>query len=424
MSLRSMFLGVLRLRVAAVCVLAVAGGAIWHSATSQARRTVAHAAFAQNCPEHFPATRNRKNPLALPKAPGSDPLHGAKFFVPGPFEGNAARSIAQLVGLNPDGLSNTESWATFHQSLVSGRLHSRLAHNPGLARTVSLLSKIASQPQSQRISSVSAGGSPAGIFAQTEKIFCSVLPADPGTIPIFTTYFLHSTLGGSPTAGQVRGYMPLFEQRVNAMAAAIDRRPAVIFAEIDGIGSTRAIAKDGALPAWEAALRYEVKRLSALPHAVVYIEGGYSDSNSVGYTTKVLKAIGINRIRGFFTNDTHNNWTIDEDRWASAVARRVGHTHFVVDTASNGRGPALNPHPETQGVENLCNPPGRGLGIRDTTNTGVPFADGYMWEHTPGASAGCSPGAPTNGTFWPAYAEGLAARADNQLGPGSPRKAY
>jgi hypothetical protein len=424
MSRASASLRLRRVRITVVCLAALVTAGVWHSATGQARRTTAHAAFAQNCPEHASGKRNPKNPLALRRAPGSNPLNGARFFVPGPFEGNAARTIAQLVGLNPDNLPNTESWATFHQSLVSGRLHSRLARDPKLAHQVALLSKIAAQPQSQRISSVSAGGSPAGIFAQTEKIFCSILPADPGTIPIFTTYFLHSTLGGSPTPGQVRGYMPLFEQRINAMASAIDRRPALIFVELDALGSSRGVAKTGALPAWEHALHYEITKLGSLPHTVVYVEGGYSDSNSVGYTVKALKAIGIHRIRGFFTNDTHNNWTINEDRWASAVARRVGHTHFVVNTASNGRGPKLNPHPETQGVEDLCNPPGRGLGIRSTTKTGVAFADAYMWEHTPGASAGCSPGAPTNGTFWPPYAEGLAARADNELGPRTPRKPY
>ena len=413
----------LPLRLTAVCLAGLAAVAIWHSGAGQARGRVAHAAFTQNCPERFSAKRNPKNPLILHRAPGSNPLTGAQFFVPGPFEGNAARSIAQLVGLNPDTLPLTESWATFHRSLVSGRLHARLAHNRGLARKVALISKIAAQPQSQRISSVSAGGSPAGIFAQTEKIFCSVLQADPGTIPLFTTYFLHATLGGSPTPAQVRAYMPLFKARVNAMAAAVDRRPAVFFLELDGLGSTRGVAKTGALHAWEAALRYEVKKIGSLPHTVVYVEGGYSDSNSVGYTAKALKAIGIHRIRGFFTNDTHDNWTINEDRWASAVARRVGGTHFVVNTASNGRGPKLNPHPMTQGVEDLCNPPGRGLGIRNTTDTGMKYADAYMWEHTPGASSGCG-GGPPSGTFWPAYAEGLAARADNQLGPGRPRKPY
>ena len=411
-------------RLVALCVLALGGLGAWHATAGQARRALARTAEAQNCPEPFPGGRNPRNPLLVRHHTGTNPLAGARFFVPGPFEGNAAAAIAQLVGLDPESLPNTESWAAFHHSLVSGPLHAKLVHNPSLARKVALLSKIAAQPQSQRISSVSAGGSPDGIFAQTEKIFCSVLPADPGTIPIFTTYFLHGQLGGSPTPAQVRGYMPLFHRQIDAMAAAVDRRPALIFVEIDALGSSADIARSGALPEWEHALHYEISRLGSLPHTVLYVEGGYSDSNSPSYTARALKAIGIHHIRGFFTNDTHNNWTIDEDRWASAVAHAVGGTHFVVNTASNGRGPKLEPDPATEGYEDLCNPPGRGLGIRDTTRTGFKGADAYLWEHTPGASAGCSPGAPASGSFWPDYAEGLASRADSQLGPGDPRRPY
>jgi hypothetical protein len=413
-----------RLRLAVLGVLAIVTLGAWRVSAGQARRTAADTSFTQNCPERFAATREPQNPLMLARAPGGDPLRGARFSVPGPFEGNAARAIAEMVGLNPSTLSQSESWAAFHRSLVSGRLHTKLAHNAKLARKVALLTKIAAQPQAQRISSVAAGGTPAGIFAQTEKIFCSVVPADPGSIPIFTTDFLHPTLGSSPTRAQVQNYMPLFEKRVDAMAAAVDRRPAVILVELNALGASSAIAKAGALGAWEDALRYEVTKLGSLPHTVVYVEGGYSDANSVAYIANALKAVGVQHIRGFFTNDTHNNWTADEDRRDEAIARRVGHTHFVVNTASNGRGPKLNPHPQSQGVEDLCNPPGRGLGIRDTTSTGVPGADAYLWEHTPGVSSGCGGRGPSSGTFWPAYAEGLAARADNQLGPHSPARPY
>jgi hypothetical protein len=411
-------------RFAVLLLLALcAGGAALIMSAAGSARPVAHAAFAQQCPERYPATRNRSNPLDLKTAPGANPLNGANFFVPGPYEGNAASAIASLVGLDPAALSPSESWAQFSQRLSQGSLHAKLAANPSLARKVALLSKIAAEPQSQRISSGSWGGTPDGIFKQTQKIVCQVLQADPGTIPIFTTYFLHATLGGDPTPAQVRAYMPLFKARVNAMAAGIDRRPALVLLELDGIGSTRGIVKTGALPEWEAALRYEMNAMQRLPHTVVYVEGGYSDSNSVGYTARVLKAIGIHHIRGFFTNDTHDNWTINEDRWATAVARRAGGTHFIVNTASNGAGPKLNPHPSTQGVEDLCNPPGRGLGIRDTTVTGWPGADAYLWEHTPGNSSGCG-GGPSGGTFWPQYAEGLAARANSRLGPSYPSKPY
>ena len=68
-----------------------------------------------------------------------------------------------------------------------------------------------------------------------------------------------------------------------------------------------------------------------------------------------LNAIGVNKIEGFFTNDTHNQWTINEIRWATQVAKRTHGAHFIVNTSSNGQGPKLNPHPTTQGVEDLCN---------------------------------------------------------------------
>jgi endoglucanase len=403
-------------------LIAIAGTLLL-SAPGRARPSIAHAAFAQQCPEPFSSTRDPTNPLDLSTAPGSDPLRGARFFVPGPAEGNAARVIATLLGKDPAAISPSESWAEFHRELTTGPLHTKLADSGGLARQVALLSKVAAQPQAQRLSSGSWGGTPDGIFDQTQKTFCDALRADPGSIPIFTTYFLHETLGGDPTPAQVRAYMPLFEARVNAMAAATGRRPAVFLLEIDGIGSTRGIVATGALPEWEAALRYELDAMQALPHTVVYIEGGYSDSNSVAFTAKVLDAIGIHRIRGFYTNDTHDNWTINEDQWATAVAKRAGGTHFIVNTASNGQGPKLNPDPATQGAEDLCNPPGRGLGIRDTTHTGWADADAYLWEHTPGNSSGCG-GGPSGGTFWPQYAEGLAARANSRLGPNDPNRPY
>ena len=336
---------------------------------------------------------------------------------------SAARTIAQLVGLNPDTMPVDESWATFSRRLASGALHRKLTANRGLARKVALLSKIAGQPEAQRISSYSWGGTPDGIFKQTEKVLCQNMTADPGSIPIINTYFMHSTLGGSPTPAQMSAYAPLFRARVDAMAQAIDHRPAVLLLEVDGIGSTRGVAKMGSLPQWEADLSYEINAMAALPHTVVYVEGGYSDSNSVGYTARVLNAIGVNKIRGFFTNDTHLNRTINEVRWATRISKLTHGAHFIVNTADNGRGPLLNPHPRTQGVENLCNPPGRGLGLMDTTHTGYALADAWLWTHPPGNSSGCG-GGPPGGTFWPQRAIGLAERANQRLGPSFPSRPY
>ncbi|HEX3974743.1 MAG TPA: glycoside hydrolase family 6 protein [Solirubrobacteraceae bacterium] len=417
--------GPLRSRLLAVALMAAAGlttlAAISLTSAAPAHSAVPHAG--QSCPEPDSNTRVPGNPLALPTAPGPDPLNGAHFFVPGPRKGPAAGAIAQLVGLNPDNMPVNESWADFQQRLTRGSIAAKLAHNKGLARKVAELSKIASQPDVQRISIYSMGGGPGAIFGQTQKVICQNITADPGSVMMFNTYFLHPTLGGCANASQINAYMPTFKRQIAEMARAIDRRPAVILAEIDALGSSSCIARHGGLPAWEAALKYEVDTFEALPHTAVYVEGGYSDSNSVGYTAKALNAIGVNKIQGFFTNDTHNQWTINEVRWATKVARLTHGAHFIVNTAGNGRGPKLNPHPTTQGVEDLCNPPGRGLGPVLNTSTGYPGADAFMWTHPPGNSSGCG-GGPPGGVFWPAYAIGLAQRANQQLGPGFPSRPY
>jgi hypothetical protein len=390
-------------------------------AASASAQVTAH--DAQQCRASAPAQRDPANPLDLPQAPGANPLTGARFFVPGPAKGSAAGAIAQLLGLNPTNMPVDESWATFANDLAFGPLHNKLAANPSLARKVAQLSLIASQPEAQRISSFSWGGTPSGIYKQTQKILCDNMTADPGTIPIFNTYFLHPVLGGCPTPKQVSDYMPLFHSRIDAMAQGVGNHPAVFLLELDAIGSSSCVQKMGAMPEWEAALRYEMNAIQSLPHTVVYVEGGYSDSNSVGYTARILNAIGVNSIRGFFTNDTHEDWTSDEARWATAIAKKTHGAHFIVDTADNGTGPLRNHDRVENGNEDLCNPPGRGLGPVTTTLTGYQYADAWMWTHPPGNSSGCG-GGPPGGVFWPARAEGEASRANNQLGPGFPSRPY
>ena len=265
-----------------------------------------------------------------------------------------------LLGINPATLPDSESWAEFEAELQTGRMQRRLRAHPGLDHAVLELSKIAAEPEAQRISAYSGGGSPSAIFQQTEKILCDNLTADPGAIPILNTYFLHPAAGACPQPAALAAAGPLFKARVDELAAAVDRRPAVFLLELDAIGSSGCVRRVGSLPLWESYLRYEIDEVSALPHTVVYVEGGYSDANTPAYTASVLNAVGIGRIRGFFTNDTHLNWTINEVRWATEVSRLTRGAHFIVNTAENGRGPLRNPHPTTQGNEDLCNPPGRG----------------------------------------------------------------
>ena len=126
----------------------------------------------------------------------------------------------------------------------------------------------------------------------------------------------------------------------------------------------------------------------------------------------MLNASGVRQIRGFYTNDTHSNWTIDEIRWGMKVSRMTHGAHFIVNTATNGRGP-LRPHNRVRhGNEVLCNPPGRGIGPLPTTTTGFAQVDAFLWTGPPGNSSGHCHGGTAAGTFW-------AKRARRIGGPGA-----
>jgi endoglucanase len=376
------------------------------------------------CSDPHSWKRDPANPLALPNPPGPNPLNGANLFVDGPAHGAAAGAIATLLGLNPKNLPDDYSWARFRYELDSGRYHGRISRDPVLAYQVHNLEKIADQPEPNRFSAFSQGGSPAGIYSQAIKIFCHNMTSDPGSIPIINTYFLHPAAGYCPTPARLSAAGGLFRARINAMARATGNRPAVYLLELDGIGSSKCIQRVGSMPIWEADLRYEARRISSLPHTVVYLEAGYSDSNPPRYTARILNAAGIRGIRGFWTNDTHINWTIDEIRWGERISRMTHGANFVINTAQNGNGPKRNPHPVTQGNEDLCNPPGRGLGPPPTTSTGFRHVDAFLWSSPPGNSSGPCNGGTASGTFWAARAIDLAAHANDRLGPGYPNRPY
>jgi hypothetical protein len=120
-----------------------------------------------------------------------------------------------------------------------------------------------------------------------------------------------------------------------------------------------------------------------------------------------------------------------EIQFGNRVARLTHGLHFVVDTRADGNGPLRSPHPVTQGVEQLCNPRGRGLGPKPGASNGEsygmysPYLDGFVWVTTPGESAASScPGRPQHyapsGIFDEGIAIGYASRANDRVGP-SPR---
>ena len=372
------------------------------------------------CASGLPRTADPSNPLGLATPPGSNPLNGAqgRLFVQTPARGTAAKAIAALLGVTPP---DTESWAAFEASLTSGPLAARLAGDPTLAGQVALLSKIADEPETSRFSSYTAGGGPGAIYSQLNKFLCRMHTVAPDAIPLLSTYFIQHT-GDCPTMSAAA--QATFRRRVREFVAAVGDYPTVILVEEDAVDTSGCLTRPG-LAVRERLLNYEVGAIAKIPHAVAYLDGGTSDASAARFAAKILVAAGVNRIRGFFLGATHHNWTSKEIAFGEQISRLTRGSHFIVNTATNGRGPLLNPHPSRQGVEDLCNPPGRGLGPKPTTATGFPLVDAYEWTSVPGKSGGhCHPGDPSGGVFGVNLALALAQNANNQLGPGYPSLPY
>jgi endoglucanase len=411
-------LGAVALLAALAAVTATAAAGSAGGRTSPRAQAQAHAAA--TCPSGLGAARDPSNPLALATPPGSDPLSGgqSRFFVQTPARGTAGKVIASLLGVTPP---DTESWATFTASLQSGPLAQKLAANPTLASEVSLLSKIAGEPETSRFSGYTAGGGPGAIYSQLNKFLCRMHTVDPTAIPLLSTYFI---LHNNQCATESASDQAVFKRQVDEFAAGVANYPAVIFIEEDAIDTSGCLTRAG-FAIRKQLLAYEVNAVAKIPHAVAYLDGGTEDANSAKFAATILNAAGVGKIRGFFLNATHKNWTSKEIAFGTKISKLTGGAHFIVNTADNGRGPLLNPHPSRQGIEDLCNPPGRGLGPKPTTATNFPLVDAFEWTSVPGKSGGvCHPGDPPGGVFGVNLALALARNANNQLGPGYPSQPY
>ena len=78
-------------------------------------------------------------------------------------------------------------------------------------------------------------------------------------------------------------------------------------------------------------------------------------------------------------------------RYANMLGATTPTARFIIDTSRNAHGPlngaqyAAAPYDQPADVQakltsgNWCNPPGAGLGLRPTANTGVALVDAYLW---------------------------------------------
>jgi endoglucanase len=325
--------------------------------------------------------RDALNPLALdPPPPGANPLEGARFYT------NPARNLA-------------------------GTVIKQIRHSKPQA--AALLRVIAEQPETKRFGAFN--DQPGAAVAQH---LATAHRDDPGAVPLIATYRLkHVSCGGyADPPEEVERYKRWYE----AFARGIGSHRVVLFYEIDALITTKCLSRVGLRRRIDE-VRTAIGYLAPLPHAVVYVDAGAGDAHDTRYIARLLRRVGVERIQGFFTNSTHQNWTSREIRYGRELVLRLGgKPHYVINTAANGRGPLIPKNRVRFGNSFRCNAPGRGLGPKPTSVVPPRYRnlDGLFWIGNPGRSAGaCSktPNPPPAGHFWLDYALELIRNADYRI---------
>jgi endoglucanase len=285
--------------------------------------------------------------------------------------------------------------------------------------------------------------------------------AGKGEMPVLVAYNIPFRDCAQYSAGGATSVAE-YEAWIDAVAAGIGDRDAVVLLEPDGLGIIpwyspntgsglewcRPAEADPATAAADrfAMLNHAVDALGANAGTRVYLDGTHSAWLGVGDLADRLHRAGVERADGFFLNVSNYRTTATSLTYGDWVAQclwfgtnpaeggwRLGHfdycasqyypssgyddttasdqwyldnvtnaanppsgpadlAHFVVDTSRNGQGPWTPPATYPDG-QDWCNPPGRGLGARPTTDTGDPLADAFLWVKIPGESDGqCSRG--------------------------------
>jgi hypothetical protein len=329
-----------------------------------------------------------------------------------------ARDPSNILGYaqptDGDPLQNVD-WYVFGNQIAAGQAADRYKHsNPAWSKAFDVL---ADTPGSGSWRFWMWSQPTHSIATTVEKWFADAERAQPGTTVQMTMYNL---VHGNILPSKIKSH---YEQWITQFAKGLGNNRAVIYLEEDAlITMTRVSPPQRQIR--EAEIAYAVKALESDPHVIVYIDSGASDTLITPQQyAQMLTASDVAQAQGFSVNSTHHEWLTTEMHFGQQISRYLGgDTHFVVQSGSAGRGPHLNPDPKTEGIEDLCDAPGTGLGPL-TVNSGYKDVDGLLWYANVGFTANlpCHDGAPGLATFWPPYAYGIVSRRVNTItGPKEP----
>ncbi|MDL2335481.1 MAG: glycoside hydrolase family 6 protein [Chloroflexota bacterium] len=326
--------------------------------------------------------------------------------------------------------------------------------NPGAAQQAKALRRAGRQAPAARITAMAAvptavwftEGTVSEVGAYADEVIAAA--NDDGSVPVLVAYNVPGrdcgsySGGGAPTGVAYKNW-------IDAIVTALGQTRAVVIIEPDGLSL---LPSDCGLPDTynrEALISYAAHAFLADANALVYIDAGNSNWNTVALTAARLVDVGVADVAGFALNVSNFQFTDNSTVYGTWVARCIaygtsvnpghfedcpdqygsedgiglssfGHwsdsatkaklntsaenarynqllgatpatTHFVIDTSRNALGPwnGTSAHPASHSnTEAWCNPPGRGAGQRPTANTGKALVDAYLWIKLPGESDG------------------------------------
>jgi endoglucanase len=238
---------------------------------------------------------------------------------------------------------------------------------------------------------------------------------EPGSIPFLNLGRIDDT--SCPYPPTPAGFSESdIDNWVNLFSQGIGNARVMIIVETDRLTTI------GCLPRWAQQRRYrelsyEVHTLHVNnPNSIVYIDAGSQDWGKNAWTmAQRLRLADVAEAQGFALGASHHDLTSLEVKFGLQISKLLGGKHFVVNTDSNGWGDKAHGHTEfSRFFHGGCTPPGEGLGIQPTVDTGSPYVDAFVWAGTPGFEGGSCLGYGQNSpyTFYLPLAVSLAQHAN------------
>ncbi|MEK7183204.1 MAG: glycoside hydrolase family 6 protein [Patescibacteria group bacterium] len=207
-------------------------------------------------------------------------------------------------------------------------------------------------------------------------------------IPVLVAYNIpNRDCGDGYSAGGVSGASAYHDWIVD-MANGIGNRQAIVIIEPD------AVATDCFDDARGVMMSDAVSVLEAKPNVSSYIDAGHPNWTPAATMATRLTKAGIAKAQGFALNVSNFYTTESNIEFGNDISARVGGKHYVIDTGRNHNG----------WNGEWCNDQAAGIGLKPTTNTGVPLFDAGLWVKSAGGSDGNCHGGPDAGHWWAEYA--------------------